>query len=181
MNPISNQWSKSIIDVDEIGHSILDRIDVRDKIKERFGVEVSSTDRKALGEVVFNNREKMKEYADMSFGLMCDVIDEIIATHNNVIIEWILLPNTKYFDKCDIKILCKRSYENRLKAVMERDNISIEYFETRENNSIEYNEDLFDKIIITNKWWKNRRNAHILTALCADGEYALVTNNFGLN
>lgn len=140
-----------VIDVDEIGHSILDRIDVRNKIKERFGVEVSSTDRKALGEVVFNNREKMKEYADMSFGLMCDVIDEIIATHNNVIIEWILLPNTKYFDKCDIKILCKRSYENRLKAVMERDNISIEYFETRENNSIEYNEDLFDKIIITNK------------------------------
>ena len=34
---------------------------------------------------------------------------------------------------------------------MERDNISTEYFETREKNSIEYNEDLFDKIIITNK------------------------------
>ena len=87
----------------------------------------------------------------MSFGLMCEIIDEIIATNENVIIEWILLPQTKYFDMCDVKILCKRSYENRLKAVMERDNISTEYFETREKNSIEYNEDLFDKIIITNK------------------------------
>lgn len=29
--------------------------------------------------------------------------------------------------------------------------------------------------------WKNKKNALILTALCADGEYASVTNNFGLN
>lgn len=140
-----------VIDVDEIGHSILDNEDVRKKIKEKFGVEVSSTDRKALGEIVFNNREKMKEYADMTFEIMCEKIDEIIIGHENVIIEWILLPQTKYFDLCDVKILCKRSYENRLKAVQERDHISTEYFETREKNSIEYNEDLFDKIIITNK------------------------------
>lgn len=139
-----------VIDVDEVGHSILDRGDVQKLIKEKFGVEVSSTNRKALGEVVFNNREKMKEYADMTFELMCEKIDEIIISYENVIIEWILLPQTKYFDLCDVKILCKRSYENRLKSVKERDNISTEYFETREKNSIEYNEDLFDKIIITN-------------------------------
>lgn len=140
-----------VIDVDEVGHSILDREDVQKLIKEKFGVEVSSTNRKALGEVVFNNREKMKEYAEMTFELMCEKIDEIIISYENVIIEWILLPQTKYFDLCNVKILCKRSYENRLKAVKERDNISTEYFETREKNSIEYNEDLFDKIIITNK------------------------------
>lgn len=139
-----------VIDVDEVGHSILDREDVQKLIKEKFGIEVSSTNRKALGEVVFNNREKMKEYADMTFELMCEKIDEIIISYENVIIEWILLPQTKYFDLCDVKILCKRSYENRLKSVKERDNISTEYFETREKNSIEYNEDLFDKIIITN-------------------------------
>ena len=140
-----------VIDVDEVGHKILDKPEVQKKIKEAFGVEVSSTDRKALGEIVFNNRKKMKEYADMTFEMMCDEIDEMIAWHSDCIIEWILLPNTKYFDMCDVKILCKRSYENRLKAVMERDNISTEYFETREKNSIEYNEDLFDKIIITNR------------------------------
>lgn len=139
-----------VIDVDEVGHSILDREDVQKLIKEKFGVEVSSTNRKALGEVVFNNREKMKEYADMTFELMCEKINEKIIAHENVIIEWILLPQTIYFDLCDEKILCKRSYENRLKSVKERDNISTEYFETREKNSIEYNEDLFDKIIITN-------------------------------
>ena len=115
-----------------------------------FGVKVSSTDRKALGELVFNNRDKMKEYADMTFDLMCEEIDKIIARYENCIIEWILLPKTKYFDMCDTRILCKRSYENRLKAVMDRDNIKQEYFETREKNSIEYDESKFDKIIITN-------------------------------
>ena len=33
---------------------------------------------------------------------------------------------------------------------MDRDNIKQEYFETREKNSIEYDESKFDKIIITN-------------------------------
>ena len=140
-----------VIDVDKIGHQILDKPDVQEKIMKAFGVKVSSTDRKALGELVFNNRDKMKKYADMTFEMMCEEIDKIIARYENCIIEWILLPKTKYFDMCDVKILCKRTYENRLKAVMNRDNIKQEYFETREKNSIEYNESKFDKIIITNK------------------------------
>lgn len=148
---MANNMEYFLIDVDEVGHKILDIPEVQDKIKEAFGVEVSSTNRKALGDVVFNNREKMKEYADMTFSLMCDEIDKLIDAHPNCIIEWILLPKTKYFDKCDVKILCKRSYEKRLNDVMERDGITQEYFETREKNSIEYDEEKFDKIIIINR------------------------------
>ena len=140
-----------VIDVDEIGHKILDDPEVRRQIKEKFGVDVTSTDRKALGEIVFNNRDKMKEYADLTYQRMCDEIDNQIEWYGDCIIEWILLPKTKYFDQCDTKILCKRSYENRLKAVMERDGIGEEYFKTRESNSIEYDEEKFDKIIIINK------------------------------
>jgi dephospho-CoA kinase len=148
---MANNMEYFLIDVDEVGHKILDIPEVQAKIKEAFGVEVSSTNRKALGDVVFNNREKMKEYADMTFKLMCDEIDKLIDTHPNCIIEWILLPKTKYFNQCDIKILCKRSYEKRLNDVMERDGITQEYFETREKNSIEYDEEKFDKIIIINR------------------------------
>lgn len=140
-----------LIDVDKIGHQILDRPDVREKIKNAFGVEVTSTDRKALGEIVFNNRDKMREYADLTFGLMCEVIDEIIATHPKCVIEWILLPKTKYFNMCDVKVLCERSYENRMNAVLKRDGITEDYFKTRDKNSIEYNRDDFDHILIINK------------------------------
>lgn len=148
---MANNMEYFLIDVDEVGHKILDIPEVQAKIKEAFGVEVSSTNRKALGDVVFNNREKMKEYADMTFKLMCDEIDKLIDAHPNCIIEWILLPKTKYFNQYDIKILCKRSYEKRLNDVMQRDGITQEYFETREKNSIEYDEEKFDKIIIINR------------------------------
>lgn len=139
-----------VIDVDEIGHEILDREDIRAKIKEKFNVNVSSTNRKELGEIVFNNREKMKEYADLTYSFIKERIYKLIEIHQDVIIEWILLPDTEFFDLCDLKILCKRSYESRLKSVKERDNISEEYFKTREKNSIEYDESKFNKIIITN-------------------------------
>lgn len=148
---MADEMEYFLIDVDEIGHKILDKPEVQEKIMKAFGVKVSSTNRKELGEIVFNNRDKMKEYSDMTYALMCEEIDELLDSHPYCIIEWILLPKTKYFDMCNIKLLCKRPYENRLKAVKERDSITDEYFEKREKNSIEYDEDMFDKIIITNK------------------------------
>ena len=139
-----------LIDVDKIGHEILDIPEVQKEILTRFGVTVSSENRKALAMVVFNDEAKMREYKELTYQIMCDKIDHLIDTHSCCIIEWIKLPNTKYFDMCDIKVLCERPYEKRMAAVMERDNITREYFEIREKNSIEYDRDKFDKIVIIN-------------------------------
>lgn len=140
-----------LIDVDEIGHQILDIPEVQKEILMRFGVHASSDNRKELAMVVFNDENKMLEYKDMTYKIMCDKIDQLIDAHPYCIIEWIKLPNTKYFDMCDVKVLCERPYDKRMAAVMERDHITKEYFEIREKNSIEYNRDDFDHILIINK------------------------------
>ena len=58
------------LDIDEIGHQVLDDPEVQKKCLEKFGVEVSSNDRKKLGELVFANRHKMQELSDFTWEKM---------------------------------------------------------------------------------------------------------------
>ena len=67
------------LDIDEVGHKVLDDPEVKRQVKEKFGIEVSSTDRKKLGEIVFANRNnEMKELADITWEKMKDIIDQYI-------------------------------------------------------------------------------------------------------
>ena len=60
--------------------------------------------------------------------------------------EWILLPHSKYWKKCDCKILVSSDNEKRKNKVMERDNISKKYFDKRDYASIDYSQINFDYI-----------------------------------
>ena len=72
-------------------------------------------------------------------------IDNFLSENkdNIVILDWILLYISKYFNMCDIKILLDVPYEVRKQRAMKRDNISKEAFALREKASIE-----FDKKIL---------------------------------
>ncbi len=67
-----------------------------------------------------------------------------------IILDWLLLPISKYFDMCNIKILLDISYEVRKQRAIKRDNISEEAFDLREKASIEFNESAFDYVLKTN-------------------------------
>ena len=67
-----------------------------------------------------------------------------------IIIDWLLLPNSKYFDMCDVKILLDIPYEIRKKRAMKRDNITEEAFDLREQASINFDVDAFNYVIKTN-------------------------------
>jgi dephospho-CoA kinase len=138
------------LDIDEIGHRVLDDPEVKRQVKEKFGIEVSSSNRKKLGELVFASRNnEMKELADITWEKMKDIIDQYIEFEGNpgIVLDWILLPHTHYFKMCDLKILVTAPEGLRRERVMKRDNITNEELDLRDNASIEYNENDFDKII----------------------------------
>jgi len=90
---------------------------------------------------------------------MQKILDDILQKKpHTIILEWALLPvDSKYWDKCDIKILVKADDEIRKNKVMARDNIGEEYFKIREKESLDYSHIKFDtflKMTIKKKQWR---------------------------
>lgn len=138
------------LDIDEIGHKILDDPEIKNQIKEKFGLEVSSNDRKKLGELVFASRNnEMKQLADITWEKMKSIINDYIEFNlvPGIVLDWILLPHTPFFKMCDKKILIKTDEAKRRNRLKQRDNISEEDINLRDNASISYNEEDFDEII----------------------------------
>ena len=75
-------------------------------------------------------------------------IDKILNLNKDkiIILDWLLLLNTKYFNMCDVKILLDVSYDVRKKRAMKRDNITEEDFDLREQATIDFDETLFDYV-----------------------------------
>lgn len=149
--------SKNVVhlDIDEIGHKVLLLEEVKKEIINSFGttlLEDDIVDRKKLGEIVFASRNEMNILSDITWKYMQIEIDNFINQNKKkiIILDWILLPITKYFKMCDIKILLDIPYELRKKRALIRDNISSNAFNLREKASIEFNHKDFDYIINSN-------------------------------
>jgi dephospho-CoA kinase len=140
----------TLINVDEIAHKVLERPNIHQSIATAFGEDVANADRKVLGDVIFNNRQKMNTLTNIIWDTVCCYIDDIIRDNEDVVIDWILLPHTKYFHLCDIKILVKSEEDERVGHVLARDNISKEYLNRRDSRSIAYDEFLFDYVVHNN-------------------------------
>ena len=65
---------------------------------------------------------------------------------NIIILDWILLPKTKYISMCNIKILLDIPYEIRKERVINRDNITEFNFKLRDSASIIYDNKEFDYV-----------------------------------
>jgi dephospho-CoA kinase len=138
------------VNVDEIAHDAMKLEHVKIEIENKFGASAAQ-DGKKLGDLVFANRDKYEQLSDLVWGEMEKMIDrELDADCDVYVIEWILLPMTKYFDSCDVKILVKRDGAQRIEAVLKRDGLSFEYLAKREMHSIEYDESAFDFVIKNN-------------------------------
>ena len=143
-----------VINIDKVSHGIMSLPAIKAKLIDLFGHEVMKdgvVDRKYLGELIFENRHLYKEMSDLVWDMMKHRIDDIISTHENVILDWILLPHTHYWKMCDTKILMVADEEDRKKRVMARDNISAEYLSKRDSAGIDYNNIEFDQVIYTTK------------------------------
>ena len=143
------------LDIDKVGHKALLLPEVQKELINSFGesvVKENIVGRKKLGEIVFNSRNEMNKLSDITWKYMQIEIDNFLTIHKDkiIILDWLLLSISKYFDMCDIKILLDIPYEVRKQRAMKRDNISEEAFDLREKASIEFDESVFDYVLKTN-------------------------------
>lgn len=140
------------LDIDKIGHNATNDPQVKEKLIKIFGpqiIENGIISRPVLGNIVFNSKEAMDILNELTWSYMEARIDEFIANHPNniIILDWLLLPKTKYFKASDLRILIKAPIEVRIKRAIKRDGITKEKFLTRDNNAPKINENEFEYII----------------------------------
>ena len=139
------------LEIDKVGHNALKNELVIKELVETFGENILNenfVDRKKLGEIVFSSRKQMDKLTDITWKVMEREIDEFLNSNKDkiVVLDWLLLTKTKYFNLCDIKILIDIPYEVRLKRAIKRDNITKEAFELRESASTSFDYNCFDYV-----------------------------------
>lgn len=141
------------IDIDKISHRVLNSKKMKNFVKINFGESVfdgTIINRKRLGEIVFNDSQKLKLLNSTAQTEIERIIDKKITTYSDfdyIILDYALLPFMKYFSRLDISILVKASKTARFERLAKRDNISFEYFEARENSLKNYSNKNFEFII----------------------------------
>lgn len=149
---LSQKLNCKHVDIDKIGHLASSNPEILAELCQKFGNEIldenNNLDRKKLGNIVFSQENDMRCLSDLTINFIYKNIDEIISLENNqfIILEWILLPNSKYWENCDCKVLITSNDIIRKQKVLKRDNISEEYFNKRDSASLNYSPYSFDCI-----------------------------------
>ncbi len=110
---ISDLTGYKVVDVDEIGHEVLEEDDVKSKIREIFTDRVfdgNTVSRKKLARVVFENEEKLKELERILHPRMRERV--MMASKKDVIIDCALLERMNLIEICNFVITVISSYEN---------------------------------------------------------------------
>lgn len=144
--------SVTAIHVDDICHDVLNEPDIQCYLTGRLGTDVINkgvVDRKYIGNLIFENRELYADVIELVWPRIKSRIDSKLHSNSSVIIDWVLLPHTHYWNMCTKKILITADENRRRKHVMIRDNISESYLNKRDAAGIIYDESEFDEI------WEN--------------------------
>lgn len=141
------------VDIDKIGHFVLTLDDVKNELIDSFGEEIltnGNVDRKRLGPLVFASKERMDILTEITWKYMEMEIDKIIEDNQNkmIVLDWLLLPKTKYFSMCDKKILLDINISVRMERTLKRDEITKEQFLLRDRAGLDYNKNDFDYVVV---------------------------------
>ena len=161
---IASESCFCVVHIDNIAHGVIKSPTIKAKLIDVFGCEAfkdGEANRKYIGELIFTNRHLYKETSDLIWGIMKQRIDDIISAYPNVVLDWVLLPHTHYWNMCDKKILVVADEEERKRRVMDRDNISAEYLSKRDSAGISYDDIVFDQIIDTSCTRKEKYDGKI--------------------
>lgn len=154
------------LDIDRVAHHVNDKEEVKEELVDTFGTQVlnkGKISRKKLGSIVFNDKDEMKKLETITWKYMEKEIDSYISDNKEkiIILDYIMLPRTKYFKTSDLRILVKAPYEERLKRAIIRDNITKELFDQRDGAAINYVDEDFDYVIDNGKGDVKRKVAKI--------------------
>lgn len=144
-----------VLSGDLISHKTLEIDSVKNEIIEKIGNvldENKNIDRRKLSRIVFSDKNKLDILNNISWKYMELMIDSYLYDKWDkiVIIDWLLVPLTKYFLKSDLNILVEADYEVRKNRVMKRDNITENEFYRRDSNALNLDLYKYDYIINNN-------------------------------
>ena len=143
---IAKERNLTHIDIDRIGHEVMDMPHIQNELVSIFGQEI--LDRRKRADIVLNNRDAYEQVKEIVWPEMQRLIDKaIVDSDDNCVLDWILLPHSKYAKMCDEINLVKRPENERIASAIERDGITWAQMMLRDKNSIEYDERQFDKVI----------------------------------
>ena len=139
------------LNIDKVGHEVLDIPEIKKIVSKKFHLKMKDNkiNRKELGDLIFNNHQNMKQLSDITWNAMEKQIDNFIAKNKNkiIILDWILMPKTKYFNISNINILVQADFHTRMKRAMQRDGINENAFIEREQATLDFTKNNFDYII----------------------------------
>lgn len=139
------------LDLDIIAHNIYNNPACFNEVTSTFKDITTNNkiDRKKLGDVVFTSPEKMQLLTDCTWKYMEQEVDNFIKENKEkvIILDWLLLHNTKFLKLCDIKILLDIDINVRMERVIKRDNISKERFLFRDKAALPYKKEEFNLIL----------------------------------
>ena len=153
---LAKELGAIVINFDKISHLSTETDTFKNLVKTKISPDVFDQNgnvlRKKLGEIVFQDKEKLNLINACSEKIMCEIIDKLLEENQkqHIILEYSLLHLMKYFNMCNFKILVTAKEAVRCERVMLRDGISEEYFALRENNSPNYIPSLFNTVIENN-------------------------------
>lgn len=144
------------VDIDQISHQVLTFKEVQEALQNTFGTDVvmdGEVQRKVLGQIVFTTPEQMQKLTDITWHHMEKIIDSIIENNPNkiILLDYLLLPKTKYFEQSHLKIWVDAPYEVRVERVIKRAiqerNVTRDYFQKRDRAGVDYEEGKYDIVI----------------------------------
>lgn len=156
-NYLRNRGEK-VIDADLIAREVVDLGPVKEKIKEAFGDDIykdDELDRKALGEIVFRDKEKRQVLNEIEHPeIYMIILEEIKNSKGRVFVDIPLLfeseeLNKKYNLNFDEIWLVYVDRETQIKRLMKRDDISEDFALEKINSqmSLEEKKKLADLVI----------------------------------
>ena len=153
-NLLNEKGNYLLIDVDKVNHELIENTSLKQDIIIRYPetLEKGKINRQKLGMILYQDKKKMDEYNKLVWLYLEKKLDEMIKnTTKIVILDWMMLPLTKYYNMCDIKILVESSLEIRLERIKKRDKVDEIHFFERDKNSVDYKIEDFDFVINNDK------------------------------
>ncbi|MEK9727105.1 MAG: dephospho-CoA kinase [Candidatus Margulisiibacteriota bacterium] len=101
----SNLNNVEHIDCDEIGHEVLEIPNIKSKLIQTFGESIEENgkiNRSKLGQIVFNNKEKLLQLNEIVHPKICNEVNKIIKTtkQSTIIVEGALIHYVGLEDIC---------------------------------------------------------------------------------
>lgn len=117
-----------VVDVDQIGHEVLD--ENRERIIQAFGTNVLSSeggiDRRVLGEIVFGSPKMMDELERIVHPGMADRVRAFVEKRKGpVVINAAVLFKMGLHTLCDVVICVQAPILNRLRRAKSRDSLNV--------------------------------------------------------